>query len=334
MTNEERDLITSFVARVGGAPAAGVPGAGQGAVAPLPPVDRDADALLADLFSRYPEARYRITQLAYVQEQALVQAQNRLQQLQWQLQQAQQQAQQAAAQPEAPSSPWGTAAGAAAGAAAAGSSRGIFGNLFGSRPSAPPPPPQPPQYAAPPPQYAPQYAPPPPSYPPGYNPGMLQQQGPGFFGSALRTAAGVAGGVLAADALMSLFSPHQGIAGGLGGGFGGGGLGGGFGGPGVVENVTINNPGANPWGGTDPMDAGGALKDGSDSKFDAPPTVDQSAWSPAPQDQGGGGWQDAQSNQGGTDQGGGWQDAPPDDSSGGGWDDASSDSGGGNDDWT
>jgi len=286
MTNEERNLITSFVQRVSGtAGPSSVPVAGQ-AAAPMPPVDREADALLADLFVRYPEARYRITQLAYVQEHALVEAQNRISRLQWELQNAQQ-AQAGAA--GSAGSAWGGAG------AQAGQSRGIFGGLFGgARPAAAPPP----QYAAPPPQYA----PPPPSYPPGYNPGVLQQQGTGFFGSALRTAAGVAGGVLAADAISSLFSGH----GGFGGGFGGGGFGGGFGGPGMVENVTVyNEPGAaNPWGsGVDPMDQGGA------PKFDdAPSAVDQSAWSPAP------------------DQGGGWQDAPPDDGGGGGWDDASSDS--------
>jgi hypothetical protein len=300
MTNEERDLIVGFVQRVGGVPAPGAPAAGQGAMAPLPPVDREADALIADLFNRYAEARYRVTQMAFLQEHALVEAQNRIARLQWELRQAQQAASQASG---GGASAWGATA------AATGQSRGIFGGLFGGgRPAAPPPPPQ---YAAPPPQYAPQYAaPPPPSYPTGYNPGLFQQQGPGFFGSALRTAAGVAGGVLAADAISSLFTGREGF----GGGFGGGGFGGGgFGGPGVVENVTVyNTPGAaNPWGtGADPMDQGGAPKYDDDSKFSAPPTVDQSAWSPAP------------------DQGGGWQDAPADDSGGGGWDDAPSDGGG------
>jgi hypothetical protein len=300
MTNEERDLITSFVQRVGGSPAPGAPSAGQGSVAPLPPVDREADALIADLFNRYPEARYRVTQMAFVEEHALIEAQNRIARLQWELQQARQ------AQGSAPAADNGSVWG---GGAQAGQSRGIFGNLFGGGRTAPPPPQQP-QYAPPPPQYA----APPPSYPPGYNPGLFPQQGTGFFGSALRTAAGVAGGVLAADAITSLFSGHSGF----GGGFGGGGFGGGgFGGPGVVENVTVYNPPAgNPWGG-DPSDQGGALKDDS-GKFDAPPTVDQSAWSPAP-DQGGGGWQDASS-----DQGGGWQDASSD--QGGGWDDSSGDS--------
>ena len=74
MTNEERDLITQFVGRVAGPPAAGAGFASsvpQTGASPLPPVDPQADALLADLFTRYPEARYRITQFAFVQEHAV-----------------------------------------------------------------------------------------------------------------------------------------------------------------------------------------------------------------------------------------------------------------------
>ncbi|MBV8397827.1 MAG: DUF2076 family protein, partial [Acetobacteraceae bacterium] len=76
MTNEERDLITQFIGRVGGAQAQGglsgsVPATGQRA---LPPVDPEADRLIRDLFQRYPEASYRITQLAFVQEHALNEA--------------------------------------------------------------------------------------------------------------------------------------------------------------------------------------------------------------------------------------------------------------------
>ena len=85
MTNEERDLITRFIERVGGQPASGsVPGSGQ----TLPPMDRDADALIADLFNRNPEARYRLTQLAFVQEHALTSAQQRIKQLEQQVQQS------------------------------------------------------------------------------------------------------------------------------------------------------------------------------------------------------------------------------------------------------
>ncbi len=64
--------------------------------------------------------------------------------------------------------------------------------------------------------------PPPPQYPPNYQQGMFQQRGgSGFLGSALTTAAGVAGGVVAGNALMSLFSSNRG-EGGFGGGVPGG----------------------------------------------------------------------------------------------------------------
>ena len=80
MTNDERDLIANFVSRVGGALGGGSDSAMQRPSNPLPPIDRDADAFLADQFQRYPEARYRITQLAFVQEHALAEAQNQISQ--------------------------------------------------------------------------------------------------------------------------------------------------------------------------------------------------------------------------------------------------------------
>src|SRR3954453_12032905 len=97
MTNEERDIISQFIARVGGAPQqSSFSGGSVPATQPaLPPVDKDADALIAQQFAQYPEARYRITQLAFVQEHALAEAQNRIQRLEWELQQARQGAQQA-----------------------------------------------------------------------------------------------------------------------------------------------------------------------------------------------------------------------------------------------
>jgi uncharacterized protein len=221
MTNEERDIITQFIARVGGATqqsgfAAGSVPATQPA---LPPIDREADAFIAQAFTQYPEARYRITQLAFVQEHALVEAQNRIQRLEWELQQAQQAAQQAQ---QSSAKPGG----------------GFFSGLFGgggSRPQQPPPQGDPrwggrggqPGYPGGQPQqpYYQQSAPPPPQYPPNYQQGMFQQRGgSGFLGSALTTAAGVAGGLVAGNALMSLFSPRQGFGGdefGGGGGFGG-----------------------------------------------------------------------------------------------------------------
>ena len=194
-------------------------GAGQGSFGgsvpattapPLPPVDPEADRLIAEQFSRYPEARYRLTQLAFIQEHALAEAQNRIQRLEWEVQQARQ------AAPSRRSS-----------SRRSGSGGGFFSGLFGGgrarrrrrsragrgRPGtrvrdqrrttsrAPPPPPQ---------------------YAPGYQQGMFQRQGSGFLGSALTTAAGVAGGLVAGNALMSLFSGSHGMGGGFGGGFGGG----------------------------------------------------------------------------------------------------------------
>ncbi len=161
MTPQERDLIAQFFARVGGASQGGgftggsVPATQQ----PLAPVDRDADAFIAQEFQQYPEARYRITQTAIVQEMALAEAQNRIRQLQWQLEQAQHVVQQAAQQ-------------------APQQSRGFFSSLFGGGGGAQ--------------RFQPTSPPPRPVYPPSYQPGMFQQGrgGSGFLGSALTTAAG------------------------------------------------------------------------------------------------------------------------------------------------
>jgi len=273
MTNEERDIISKFIARVGGAPLPGSSGFGGSSVPAtqpaLPPVDREADALIAQQMQRYPEARYRITQLAFVQEHALVEAQNRIQRLEWELQQAQAaaaQAQQEAAQARQQPSGGG----------------GFFGGLFGGNRQAAPPPPPPgagpwgqrgpgPQQGYPPGQgyYPP---PPPPQYPPGYQPGVFQRQGSGFLGSALTTAAGVAGGIMAANALTSLFS------GGHGSSFGSGAAG--------------AAGAASPWATGGAVDQGGwdtpaSLPDqgyADTGGWDAPPAQD-SGW-----DAGGGGW--------------------------------------------
>lgn len=191
MTDEERRIITSFVERVSGATSAApqrpaspwgaLGGGAQPAQPPLPPVDPEADRLLADLMARYPEARYRLTQMAFVQEAALVEMSNRVQQLEWEVENAQRQGQ-------------------------AQQSRGMLGGLFGggARPAAMPPRPQP-------------------QYPPGYNPQALQQGrgGSGFLGTALMTAAGVAGGIMLGNMLMSSFGGGGAAAAATGaGGFG------------------------------------------------------------------------------------------------------------------
>jgi uncharacterized protein len=265
MTNEERDIIANFIARVGGAQQQGqapwsgsVPAAGQPAQPPLPPVDREADGFIGELFNRYPEARYRMTQLAFVQEHALSEAQNRIQALQTALQQAQQQATQQQQ-----------------------SGGGFFSNLFGGGQRQAPPTPGPAWNQGP----QQQYAPPPPQYAPGYQPGMFQRGGSGFLGSALTTAAGVAGGVVLGNALTDLFSPHRGLEGSLGGGATGG---------------------ASPWGAAATPDQGYVDQGTWDNSGNAAPApdqgyVDQGNWDQP--DQSGGsdtGWD----NTGSTDDGG------------------------------
>jgi hypothetical protein len=177
MTDEERRIITAFVERMSGSAAMPqAPSGPWGATGPaqkpnLPPVDPEADRLINDLFARYPEARYRITQSAFVQEAALVEASNRIQQLEWEVENARRQGQAQAAQ--------------------AGGG-GMFGGLFGGRSNTPMPPAMPPR--------------PQPQFPPGYNPQAMQQQsrgGMGFLGTAAAAAAGVAGGMLLGNMLMS-----------------------------------------------------------------------------------------------------------------------------------
>lgn len=297
MTNEERDIITRFIERVSGANAGGGFGSVPNAAPPLPPIDREADALIEQLFAKYPEARYRLTQTAFVQEHALAAAQNRMRQLEAALQQAQQGGQQSGQQSGQGSKPGG-----------------FLSSLFGGGGQ---PRPQPPAQNAPPPVWnqgagaAPpqQYAAPPQQYPPGYQPGMLQRGGSGFLGSALTTAAGVAGGLVAGNALMNLFSPRESLGSGLGAGLGGGALGAG----GV----------SNPWG--------------SETQGGDPGYVDQGSWTTPDQgaapDQGGyadqgswdqGSWDQGRLDQGRLDQGGGDQTAFNDpgswDAGGGGFD--------------
>lgn len=285
VTDEERTVIASFIARIGGAaPQAGTPGetpAGVPGGVPggmpggisggisgsvplsvpatrpaLPPIDPDADRLIAELFQRYPEARYRLTQMAFVQEHALAAANARIAQLQLALRQATQATQAGGAGPAAP---------------------GIFQSVFGGAAAAPAPvPPQPYRaYPAQPP-YPPQSPYPAQSYVPP-SPGgnvpqsMVQRGGSGFLGSALSTAAGVAGGMIAGNALMDLFSPHH-------------------------AEAAMPLPDANPWGGAVPG-AGASAWDNL-TETSQPAGWDQAAdqgW-----DNAGTGWDDAGTD-GGTD---------------------------------
>ena len=271
MTNEERDIIARFIARVAGdAPRQGAWGGGASVPATqpqLPPIDPEADRFIAEQFQAHPAARYRITQLAFVQEQALVEAQNRLRRMEWEVQQARQAAQQSGGQRQG---------------------GGFFSSLFGGGRSSGAPGGGP--WGQAPGQGYGYSAPPPPQYPPGYQPGMFQRAGgSGFLGSALTTAAGVAGGMLAADAIRDLFSPHQGLGGAVGES---GLLGGAAADPGYVDQGAWTDPNA----GVAAPDQGyvdqGTWDQGGD----------QSGWSDSPSlpdDTGGGGW----------DQGGGSDDS-------------------------
>ncbi len=258
MTNEERDLITRYVARVGGAASTGFGGSVPATQSALPPIDREADQFIAQQFQAYPEARYRITQMAVVQEAALAEAQNRIQRLEWELQQTQRAAHENAQRAQQ----------------APQQSRGFLGGLFGGGGQQQPQPqgqvwnqagPGQPAYAPPGFQAG---QPPPAQYPPNYQPGMFQQRGSGFLGSALTTAAGVAGGMVAGNALMGLFEGH------------GGGFGGGAGGQPMMptSETTINNYGdAGAMGAPEfdqnvsydsPQDSGGGWDSGGGGGFD------------------------------------------------------------------
>ena len=268
MTNEERDLITRFIARVGG----GGQGGGFGGSVPqiqpagqpaLPPIDRDADALIAQLFGQYPDARYRITQTAVVQEAALAEAQNRIQRLQWELDQTRQAVAQAAPQ-----------------------QKGFFSSLFGGTAGQPGQRPMgAPMQAGYGQAFQPTSPPPQPQYPPNYQPGMFGRGGgSGFLGSALTTAAGVAGGMVVGNALMSAFEGHHGAAASPWGADTAGGDPAGFGGAGVVP--TDPSAGYDQQASNDPF--GGAGVDQGGGGYDT-----QTGFDGGGVDNGGGGGFDA-----------------------------------------
>lgn len=227
MTNEERDLITGLFNRL--------------KTADNPQKDRDAEGLIQQSVSQQPTAPYLLVQTVLVQEHALNNAQQRIQQLEKSLQDARN------ATPQDKHAEGGVG----------GFLSGLFGSHSGgSTPANPPatpartpqqqPPPMPPQ-AVPPQSQA--YAQPaqPLPYPSTTN--MAPSAGGSFLKSALGTAAGVAGGAMLFQGISNLLGHNAGpfSGGGLGGGFGqGGGFfgggGGGFGGgPEVIENREVVN---------------------------------------------------------------------------------------------
>lgn len=222
MSPEERQLLSSLFDRVRTSAQA--------------PRDADAEALINQSVREQPYAPYLLAQAVIVQEQGMKAAADRIQQLEARVHELEQQG---AAHPQVQQS---------------GGFLGGIGSLFGGGQS------QPQRGATP--DYGPQSgytqqqgrgyddygrgAPQQSGGPWGQQPSgpwNAQPSGPSAGGSFLRgalgTAAGVAGGVMLAEGISSLFSPHLGGTG-LGGGLGGlAGLTGGNERP--VEETVINN---------------------------------------------------------------------------------------------
>ncbi len=187
MNSEEQTLIDGLFSRL------------QQAETEAAPRDAQAEARIKEHLTRQPAAGYFMTQAILVQEAALKSLDEQNKQLTQQVQQLQAELQAAKAQTAAP----------------APSGGGFLSSIFGGSPrpaptqSAPastggwrePAPQQ--NYAAPAPQQ--NFGAPPPNY--------AQQAAPAagssFLGGALKTAAGVAGGVMLAQGISSLFHHNQ-----------------------------------------------------------------------------------------------------------------------------
>ncbi|MBP2231028.1 hypothetical protein J2847_004339 [Azospirillum agricola] len=172
------------------------------------PRDAEAESFIRQSVQSQPLSAYYMAQTVLVQQQALTAAQSRIEELERQLREAQSRA----AQPAAPTP---------SGGSFLSNALGIGRSPWGGRSEEPRPAPQPqvqPQPSRSPWGGAPQpgYAPPMGAYgggQPGYpqQPGFAPQRaGGGFLANAATTAAGVAGGMLAASAISSMLSHSPG----------------------------------------------------------------------------------------------------------------------------
>lgn len=181
MHSEEQTLIDGLFTRL------------QQAEREAPSRDAQAQSLINEHIARQPLAPYFMTQTILVQEAAIKQLDQQNKQLQAELEQAR-----AAAAPTAS-------------APASGGSflSGLFGG--GNRASAPAPAPTS-SFNAPPSSGGWRDGPSTPAQPSAYAPPAAAAPaaaGSGFLGGALKTAAGVAGGVMLAQGISSLFNHHQ-----------------------------------------------------------------------------------------------------------------------------
>ncbi|RJF79613.1 DUF2076 domain-containing protein [Azospirillum cavernae] len=203
MTPEERTLLTDLFRNL--------------REAESQPRDADAESFIRQSAQSQPLAPYYMAQAILVQQQALGAAHTRIEDLERQLKEAQSKAAQPAPTP------------AASGGSFLSNALGLGRSPWGARSDAPAAAPQPTAaparspWAAPPqasPYGQPGYAPSPygqqPAYPPqqGFAPQGYAPRGGGFLAGAAQTAAGVAGGMLAASAISSLFSHSSGALGG------------------------------------------------------------------------------------------------------------------------
>ena len=173
--------------------------------------DRDAEALINDELRAQPYAAYYLAQAVIMQEKGLEAAAARIQALEGRIKDLEDRA-----QPQPQSQQQGgflNSLGSIFGGNGANSVPQTGQSYLGAGRSEPPPL----------------------SGPWGQQAYTTQQpsRGGGFLAGAMTTAAGVAGGMLMADAVRSLFAPHFGV----GGLFGGGGL---TGAP-VVDETVVNN---------------------------------------------------------------------------------------------
>ncbi|VVM45279.1 hypothetical protein PS862_00654 [Pseudomonas fluorescens] len=190
MNSEEQTLIDGLFSRL------------QQAETDSAPRDAQAEARIKEHLTRQPAAGYFMTQAILVQEAALKSLDEQNQQLARQVQQLQAELQSAKTRTAAP----------------APASGGFLSSIFGGGPRDPQPAPtqsapvssgggwrEParPSFNTQPPQQNFGTAPPQQNYAP------QQQAGSGFLGGALKTAAGVAGGVMLAQGISSLFHHNQ-----------------------------------------------------------------------------------------------------------------------------
>ena len=189
MNSEEQTLIDGLFSRL------------QQAETEAAPRDAQAEARIKEHLTRQPAAGYFMTQAILVQEAALKSLDEQNKQLTQQVQQLQAELQAAKTQSAAPAPSGGG---------------GFLSSIFGGSPRPAPTPsapastggwrePAPQQnFGAAPPQQ--NYAAPSPNY---AQPAAPAAAGSSFLGGALKTAAGVAGGVMLAQGISSLFHHNQ-----------------------------------------------------------------------------------------------------------------------------